>query len=97
MLLSRDGRPVGEQLYLRVTDARKIQKIKCRSVNWVVGDIVGSNGYIILEQQDAYGKSTGYCRIIKKDRAIVDKRFLRNPDVFAKDPDKDWMYYERRG
>lgn len=96
MLFFREGRPVGERLYLKVTDARKIQKIESRSMNWVVKGIAEKYNYIILEQRDAYEKPTGYCRIIKRERAIIENRLWGKPNVWAR-CSKDWVYYERRG
>lgn len=96
MLFYREGRLVRERLYLRVTDVRKIQTIEDQSVNWSAKGIAEKNNYIILEQRDVYEKPTGYCRIIKREQAIIEKHLWRKPNVWAR-CSKDWMYYERRG
>ena len=93
----RDGKVIGEYLYFRVRDTGKIQKINDRSINWSVRSLSGTYGYIILEQKDAYEKLTGYCKIIKRDQAIIVEHLFRKPDVLARNPDRAWMYYERRG
>lgn len=96
MITYRDGKPASERFYLRVTDVREIQKIENRSTNWSAKRISEKYGYIISEQRDAYEKPTGFCRVIKRERAIVETRIIGKTDVFPKYSSKDWIYYERR-
>lgn len=90
----KDGR-AAVWIYSRVIDTRRIQQIVSRSVNWSIRGISDKYGYIILDQKDAYERPTGYCKVIKKERANI-KHFFGKYDVSVKYSEQDWMYYERR-
>ncbi len=91
-----------EILYDKVDNFDLIKKIEVMSERWTIdnSDLIEkiefmseqlakflcSGDYIILEQHDITGKSTGYIKIVEKSKISLRRKVNW----------KDWKYYKRR-
>lgn len=84
-----------EYLYTKVENREEVKEIEFLSERWILYEINSNSKYIVMKQCDASGKGTGYCKIIEKSKATINKRFFCDIIVRA-ESSSDWMYYKRR-
>lgn len=92
---TKDGKP-REYLYWKVENRKRIEEIEFNSENWVVYKESLESSYILLGQRNASNKSTGFYKVIENSKAKVVEKLFGSLEVYAKNSNDDWIYYERK-